>query len=363
MKIGILISYIGNFGEKGLYNSQEVGMAKALYKKGNDVIIYKFISNRSKKDIEIEKINEGIVIYYIPVQHIGSHGLSDLKILDKGLDKLIYFSDIQFMLKKVINWCNITQTKFIGYVGVIKSNSSNKLFRFITNILARRNIKLYKNQLILAKTPDVANDLKRMKVNNVELLPVGLDEDLLNKNYLLTDKSILRKKYNISEKDRVVLFIGRLDEEKKPLEAINIINSLNKNYKLILVGKGKLKEKLISKINDLEIEDRIIYIESIPNKDIWELYHLSDYFINLNRNEIFGMAILEAMYYRCCTIAVEAPGPNYIIEDKVSGYIVKDESEIKEILENNNVNFYQIRNMSNESIIKNFMWADIKKFI
>ncbi|MDU7947261.1 MAG: glycosyltransferase [Clostridium sp.] len=363
MKIGILISYIGNFGEKGLYNSQEIGMAKALYKKGNDVIIYKFISNRKKKDIEVEKINEGIAIYYVPVQHIGSHGLSDLKILDKGLDKLIYFSDIQFMLKKVIKWCDITKTKFIGYVGVIHSNSDKKLFKFITNMLARRNIKLYKNRLVLAKTPYVINELKKMKVNNVTLLPVGLDEDLLNQNYLLTDKNILREKYNLNEQDKVVLFIGRLDEEKKPLEAINIIKSLNKNFKLIIVGKGKLKEKLISKIKELEIDDRVTYIESIPNKDIWELYHLSNYFINLNRNEIFGMAILEAMYYRCCTIAIDAPGPNYIIEDRVSGYIVKNEDNIKEILENNNMDFERIGIMSSKYIIKNFMWTDIENSI
>lgn len=75
------------------------------------------------------------------------------------------------------------------------------------------------------------------------------------------------------------------------------------------------------------------------------------------------MAILEAMYYRCCTIAIDAPGPNYIIEDRVSGYIVKNEDNIKEILENNNMDFERIGIMSSKYIIKNFMWTDIENSI
>lgn len=363
MNVGILTTNISNFGQKGLYNSQEIGMAKSLNKKGINVAIYKFVSNKDNVSIRSEVVNERTVIYYIPAKSIGTHGISNLDILNKDLDKLIYFSDIQFMLRRVIKWCKNNNTQFIAYVGVVNSNSDNKLLKFITNIIAKRNIKLYRNCFVLAKTPYVISKLKKFKVDNVKLLPVGLDEDLLNKNCLLMDKNILREKYNLSSKDKIILFIGRLDEEKNPLEAINIIKSLNKNFKLILVGKGKLKEQLISKINDLKLQDRVIYIESIPNKDIWELYHLSDYFINLNRNEIFGMAILESMYYRCCTIAIEAPGPNYIIENGVSGFIVNNENDITELLENNEIHSEKIGINSNKTISENFMWGNIEKII
>ncbi len=363
MKVGILITNIGNFGEKGLYNSQEIGMAKAFNKKGINVSIYKFVHNKGDKNIRSEVINERTIIYYIPAKSIGTHGISNLNILDKSLDKLIYFSDIQIMLRGIIKWCKNNNTQFIAYVGVVNSNSDNNLLKFITNIIAKRNINLYRNCFVLAKTPYVISKLKKLKIDNVKLLPVGLDEELLNKNYLLMDKNMLRKKYNLSSKDKIILFIGRLDEEKNPLEAINIIKSLNRNFKLILVGKGKLKEKLISNINNLKLQDRVIYIESIPNKDIWELYHLSDYFINLNRNEIFGMAILEAMYYRCCPIAIEAPGPNSIIKNGITGFIVNNENDIKELLENNDVDLKKMGINSNEVIRENFMWGNIEKSI
>ena len=49
---------------------------------------------------------------------------------------------------------------------------------------------------------------------------------------------------------------------------------------------------------------------------------------NLNRQEIFGMAILEAMYYGCKVVAWHAPGPDFIIEDGVSGCLVNDDREL-----------------------------------
>lgn len=36
------------------------------------------------------------------------------------------------------------------------------------------------------------------------------------------------------------------------------------------------------------------------------------------------MAILEAMYYGCKVVAWDAPGPNLIIENGKSGWLVRD---------------------------------------
>ena len=71
-------------------------------------------------------------------------------------------------------------------------------------------------------------------------------------------------------------------------------------------------------------------VERIPNSVIWELYRLADSFVNLNQQEIFGMAILEAMYYGCKVVAWNAPGPNLIIESGKSGWLAKSNEEVIE---------------------------------
>lgn len=366
MKIGILVSNIGNFGTKGLYNSQEIGMAKALRRSGNEVTIYKLEKNKNSKSMKVEKIEKGIVVTYISVKSIGTHGLSNLRELDRNLDILIHFSDIQLIFRKVYIWCKKNNVKLIPYIGVLKSNSDNKIKRSITNLLSKRNISLYKTCSVLAKTPYVENQLLEYGVEQVDILPVGLDMDLLNKDYFLTDKNDLRKKYQLSRTDTILLFIGRLDEEKRPIEAIEILNSLNKIskiYKLILVGKGKLKTKVFNKIDEYKLNDSIIYIESIPNNKIWELYHLSDYFINLNINEIFGMAILEAMYYKCCVIARNAPGPDYILRNNISGFIVTDYRNVTNIISSSDNNINIIEENAYNEVISRFTWGKISSVL
>jgi len=57
-------------------------------------------------------------------------------------------------------------------------------------------------------------------------------------------------------------------------------------------------------------------------------------FVNLNRQEIFGMAILEAMYYGCKVVAWHAPGPDHMIENGISGWLVENaEQAVEKIMD------------------------------
>ena len=66
------------------------------------------------------------------------------------------------------------------------------------------------------------------------------------------------------------------------------------------------------------------------------------------------MAILEAMYYENMVIALKAPGPSYIIEDGVSGYICKDDEEIIQRIVNEDK--ADIGSQAKDRILSNFMW-------
>lgn len=66
-----------------------------------------------------------------------------------------------------------------------------------------------------------------------------------------------------------------------------------------MVETEKLKTAVEARIEKLDLQDVVQLVENIPNSDIWELYRLADAFLNLNLQEIFGMAILKAMHYGC----------------------------------------------------------------
>lgn len=329
MRIALLVSSISNFGKNGLYNSQEIGLAKQIVRQGHDVTVYKLMSKDTEKNDD-SKIMSNLSVKYFSVKSFGINGVVPLNMLDTNFDGMLFFSDTQFAVPKVYKWCKKNNIKFIPYIGVIESHSSNKLIRYVMNIFFFRNLNVYKKSNCLVKNEDVLQLLLKKRVKRVQLAPVGIDLDLLNKDYDIASVSNLKKKWNYHKDDKIILYIGRLESEKRPFDMIHLfkrIYDIDSSYKLIIVGKGFLKEKMLLEIKKLKINEVVNYIEQIENFNIWELYRLCDVFVNLNKNEIFGMVLLEAMYYECKVVAWEAPGPNYIIENEISGYLVSNSEE------------------------------------
>ncbi|MCD8239589.1 MAG: glycosyltransferase [Clostridiales bacterium] len=165
----------------------------------------------------------------------------------------------------------------------------------------------------------------------------------------------MKLKYGFETENKVILFIGRLIEEKQPLKMIEIFSQLyqmDSSYRLLMVGTGPLMDKVKEKVKNANLVDVVTQIEKIPNSDIWELYRLADCFVNLNQQEIFGMAILEAMYYGCKVIAWHAPGPDFIIDDGVSGYLIGNDKEACERI----LDSADIEKAAKMHILNQFTW-------
>ncbi|MCD7824195.1 MAG: glycosyltransferase [Oscillospiraceae bacterium] len=333
MRVGLLITSIGNFGQKGFYNAQEIGLAKELDKLVDEIVIYKLVPADQKHTEEKVVGCHNTTLKMIPSKSYGINGLIDVEVLDKTLDAIVFFSDTQICVPKVYKWSQKNGVKLFPYIGVLESHSTSKLKKFIMDSLFKRNLNVYKKCHCFVKTPTVERNLRNMGVNDITVTPVGLDLSLLHQNYEEADKTELKLKYGFKPEDKVLLFIGRLIEEKQPLRMVEIFSQLHQqdsSYRLLMVGTGPLKEAVDEKIKSATLTDVVTQIGKIPNSDIWELYRFADCFINLNQQEIFGMAILEAMYYGCKVVAWHAPGPDFIIEDGVSGYLVDSNSTVIE---------------------------------
>ena len=331
MKVGILITSISNFGQKGFYNAQEIGLAKAMAKSCEAVEVYKLIPTDLEK--KTEKICENAVLHLIPSKSSGINGVVKVNELNRSLTALIHFSDTQFSVPKVYQWCEKNGVQYVPYIGVVESHSTSRLKQIITNLLFRKNLAVYRKCSCCVKTPTVQKLLMGMGVKNTIVTPVGLDLDLLYVDYKVTSVVDLKEKYGYCEADKVLLFIGRMIDEKQPVRMIDILSELRKkdaSYKLLMVGTGELKNAVEARIEKLDLEDAVQLVERIPNSDIWELYRLANTFVNLNQQEIFGMAILEAMYYGCKVVAWKAPGPNLIIENGKSGWLAESNEKMME---------------------------------
>lgn len=331
MKIGLLVSSMGNFGENGFYNAQEIGLAKELDKIVDEVIIYKLIAEDHNV---IQKVVHGCVhstLKMIPAKGLGINGFVNLSILESDLDALIYFSDTQLSVPKVYKWAKKHNIAFYPYIGVLRSHSTNRVKKLIIDLLFYRNISVYRNSHCFVKTPNVEKDLIKLGVQRVTVTPVGLDLNIMHTDYQKYRVEEQKKKYHYHTGEKILLFIGRFVEEKQPEQMIEIFKKVyqkNNSYRLLMVGTGELRSITQKKVAEFGLVEQVQYIDRIPYNDIWELYRIADTFVNLNKQEIFGMSIMEAMFYECKVVAWHAPGPDFIIKNKKYGFLCESVDEV-----------------------------------
>lgn len=328
MRLAVISLNTENKNLSQYYNSQAEGLAKALAGMGHELTVYHPVPDLEK---EQETLIKGSVrIEYIRCRHIGKHAIIDLSMLDAKKDCYITASDNYLFLGKFYRWCGRKHILCLPYIGVVHSNNSSPVKRKIVDILCN-NVKYYKRMPTVVKTPALEKYLKGRGAKRLFCVPVGLDKELLRQDFEAYSIEALKEKWNYGNTDRVILFVGRMTDEKQPEKMLDIYEKMyaqNNSYRLLMVGQGELLEKVRSQIAERKLADRVTIYEKVPNDCMWELYRLAECYINLNVHEIFGMAILEAMYYRNAVIALRAPGPELIIENAISGYLCDSESEL-----------------------------------
>ncbi len=119
--------------------------------------------------------------------------------------------------------------------------------------------------------------------DNFSVLRNCVDQERFNQELSELEVQELRKKYDIRDNDKVLLFTGRLTREKGIKELlISLKNVKSDNYKLLVVGsfffgtevKNKFEEELEESI--LELKDKVKFTGFIPYEDIYKIYYIAD---------------------------------------------------------------------------------------
>jgi 1,2-diacylglycerol 3-alpha-glucosyltransferase len=187
---------------------------------------------------------------------------------------------------------------------------------------------------VLAKTQSAKEELTALGVNDITVSWVGLDQSALHTDFCQADRAKLRLEYGFSPDDVILCNVSRMEPEKRPLDLIDIFSHIQgkKNFKLLLIGEGPLYEEVSEKIERLGLSEKVKFFRRIPYTDMWKIYTMSDYYLNLSRIEIFGMAIMEAIYYKTSVAANIASGPSVILKDMKGHTLCHNDREFEEWL-------------------------------
>lgn len=314
MKLGILCTMLNDFGKKGFYNSQEIGLGQQLFDMGHTVTIYKGV--RKGEPFTEEKLADGLVIRYIPLPRFSKHGYIKKTDLDADLDGLLCFSDQQLFIPHVYRFCVKHKIAFVPYVGTTFSVYPTLRGKIMNVLAGMGTLRLYRRMPVLAKTESARKELEGLGAKDITIAPVGLNPHVLRQDYKNFPKEALRKEYGFAPDDVVLCCVARMEIDKRTVQLIELLNQVRdrKKFRLLLVGKGPMRSQVDQKIAECGLKDRVTILDRVPFSEMWKIYRMSDYYINMSTEEIFGMAIMEAVYYGASVAARRAIGPNLTLK-------------------------------------------------
>lgn len=133
---------------------------------------------------------------------------------------------------------------------------------------------------------------KTVKSGNFKVIPNAIDSKLFA--YSPEKREKIRKKLNIAN-SYVIGHVGRISKPKNHhflLRCFKEIHRNNQNAVLLLVGDGELSGEIKKEANQLEIQDRIIFLGSRTNT--YDYYQAMDCFVFPSLWEGLGIAVVEA---------------------------------------------------------------------
>jgi L-malate glycosyltransferase len=162
--------------------------------------------------------------------------------------------------------------------------------------------------------------------NPIKVMPqLGVDEKLFTPR----KHPELAAKLGIKENEFVVGFVGRFVREKGILTLLDALMTLkDKSWKCLLLGRGELQSELMSKAVESGIQDRIIFVESVPHDQVCNYINLMSTLVlpsettynfktltAVGWKEQFGHVLIEAMASGVPVIGSDSGEIPYVIRD------------------------------------------------
>ena len=161
---------------------------------------------------------------------------------------------------------------------------------------------------------------RKLKAKKVELVN-GIGVDKSKFDFIMSDseKEKIKNELKLKKDDFVLIQVGELNKNKNQImtiEAMKKIVKTNKNVKLLLVGKGNLKDYYEEKIKEYNLEKNIFLLGY--RKDIPKLLKISDCLISTSKREGLPVNLIEAAMSGLPIIATNCRGNREIAKQTIN---------------------------------------------
>lgn len=323
---------------------------KKLSKQDYDITLFLF-NDSNKESLNIDNVN---VISGTKLLKIISYTAEEAK--NKGI--------FIFILRKILALlCKIFTSNIVyGFIFMFEKKIGNYDFAIsYSNNISDRAVYFGYNKFVLKmvnashKIAYIHADYDTIHFNISDKEYTNFDSiwcvsEFVKKSFLKHNPDLADKcnvVYNFIDEERIenittdpypnnkfhIITIGRLDQNKSQIDAINICLKLiekNVDFNWYFLGDGPERKRIEDAIFENKLSDHVYLLGNKNN--VGDYLNYGDVFVSLSKSESYGLAIAEALLLNKITIVRDMPVAHEIIQN--NGIICKNDQEIVDTLYN-----------------------------
>tara|TARA_B100001123_G_scaffold68795_1_gene76880 strand:- start:80 stop:1222 length:1143 start_codon:yes stop_codon:yes gene_type:complete len=295
--------------------------------------------NKDKYDISLScNLNGELVSRAKKVKHLKLYDVPNLRREVSIINDIRAFLYLYKLIKKenfTIIHTHSSKAGFLGRVAAMLNKTPIVIhtihgFAFHDYMNSfKKNIFIYLEKLSAKWTHGLVtvSNLNKKKVVDLGIAPIeklkniysGIDLTL----FINEKNDQFRKELNLDSNHLLLGSVGRLSNQKDPItmiEAFCIVIKRFPNAHLTLVGEGELRDEILIKIDQLQLNGRV-HLTGNKN-DPWKIYHSLDLFIMSSIYEGLGRSITEALSCGVPVVCTSVEGVPEIVRDNETGILV-----------------------------------------
>ncbi|MCM1120973.1 MAG: glycosyltransferase family 4 protein [Eubacterium sp.] len=361
MKKLLLVRPFANVMNISTYNSQEIGLCKAFCQSGFDCDIVYFSKTNHEEIVYRDEKHRVKMIWRKGVvfgtRAIYVDFLNPFKLWKYDM---IISNEYDHIMSILLALLHRNVYIYNGpYFNTFEDEQRMKAYDLISVPVCNAFVKC-----IFSKSDDATTFLRNKGLKKVATVGVGLDISKFSKEDKTCDQAMMNDHAGTYH----ILYVGTAEKRKRVgfiMRVFEVLCGEREDVRLIVVGITDKREinRLLRSI-DVIHRDRVSFLGKVDNQRMADIYQKADCLVLASDKEIFGMVLLEAMYFKTPCIAKNVAGPKTVIEHQVNGILETDynvekwKEDIEYLLDNPDVRVGMGENAYHK-VMSEFTWSKI----
>ncbi len=184
---------------------------------------------------------------------------------------------------------------------------------------------------LIVPTQKVAELMNRYRVKpDISVIPTGIDLRRFCIQDSEVNKEKLKESLGIPKEKKVVLYLGRISEEKNIEEIMGYLDGYmqtDSNIRFLAVGDGPYRSNLEKLAKSMTNGRKMIFAGAKPWDEITHYYQLADVFVSASTSETQGLTYIEALASGIPVLARKDPCLEGVLQEGYNGYSFENREE------------------------------------